>query len=226
MASAMKQTDARSTERDLGEAPPLDWRNRSRRYFTVEQKRAIVGECLKPGASLSSIALKHGLNANMVRKWVVREAAGTLEVSRGRKPSMIPAVVTNQTDACDDGDGTSRCEMHTEIETPRGVMRISGEFDPLGEFGPVEALVFGAVITVSSWPTADADAHPGADTADKAHPAVQMLPRPPIAAGLSATKRHCGHIHAPCPGCGGRRGSARPRLEQRRGVTTCRADAR
>ncbi|MEA9978571.1 MULTISPECIES: IS66-like element accessory protein TnpA [unclassified Pseudomonas] len=33
-------------------------------------KAQVVQECLQPGASIASVALGHGINANLVRKWI------------------------------------------------------------------------------------------------------------------------------------------------------------
>ena len=42
---------------------------RKRRSFAREFKRQVVEETLVPGASVSGVALRHGLNNNMVFKW-------------------------------------------------------------------------------------------------------------------------------------------------------------
>ena len=42
---------------------------RKRRSFRREFKRQVVEETLAPGASVSGVALRHGLNNNMVFKW-------------------------------------------------------------------------------------------------------------------------------------------------------------
>lgn len=105
------------------------WRHRSRRRFSVEQKAAIVRECLEPGATLSGVALEHGLNANMVRKWVVRHRAEVQAVMNCAKPAMIPVVMApgpgKRSVAC---QARSR-DLRIEIETGRGVMRVSGALD-------------------------------------------------------------------------------------------------
>ena len=41
-----------------------------RRRFTAEFKARIVADCQQPGASVARIALDHGLNANLVHKWI------------------------------------------------------------------------------------------------------------------------------------------------------------
>ena len=41
----------------------------SRRRHSAELKAKILAACDEPGASISGVALAHGLNANLVRKW-------------------------------------------------------------------------------------------------------------------------------------------------------------
>ncbi len=41
-----------------------------KRSFDPDGKRRLVEACLQPGASLSGFALKAGVNANQLRKWV------------------------------------------------------------------------------------------------------------------------------------------------------------
>lgn len=44
---------------------------RRRRRHSAEFKAAVIEECLRPGVSMAAVALAHGLNANMLRKWVI-----------------------------------------------------------------------------------------------------------------------------------------------------------
>ena len=53
-----------------------------RRRHGAELKAAGLGECETPGASVAAVALAHGLNANLVRKWLV---------GRGIKRTGLPA---------------------------------------------------------------------------------------------------------------------------------------
>jgi len=41
-----------------------------RRRFSVEFKRKIVAACREPQASVPKVAMAHGLNANMVHRWI------------------------------------------------------------------------------------------------------------------------------------------------------------
>jgi len=90
---------------------------RRRRDHSPELKRELVRQCLLPGASVSSIAMAHGINANLVFKWrrEHREAQAaaaspahvpapallpiTLDATATVEASPAPAAVTPSTDA-------------------------------------------------------------------------------------------------------------------------------
>lgn len=42
-----------------------------RRVHGAEFKTQVLAECQRPGASVAAVALAHGLNVNLVRKWLV-----------------------------------------------------------------------------------------------------------------------------------------------------------
>jgi len=54
----------------------------SRRTHGAEFKAQVLAECQQPGASVAAIALAHGLNVNLLRKWLV---------GRGLKRAGLPA---------------------------------------------------------------------------------------------------------------------------------------
>ena len=43
----------------------------ARRCHSAELKAKVLAACNEPGASIAAVALSHGLNANLVRKWLV-----------------------------------------------------------------------------------------------------------------------------------------------------------
>ena len=56
-------------------------RNGRRRFETTSKER-LVAACLEPGVSVSRLALEHGVNANLLRKWIKKDrAAGSLPPS-------------------------------------------------------------------------------------------------------------------------------------------------
>src|SRR5262245_6660525 len=42
-----------------------------RRMHSAEFKAVVLAECEQPGASVAAVALSHGLNVNLLRKWLV-----------------------------------------------------------------------------------------------------------------------------------------------------------
>ena len=58
---------------------------RQRSSYPKSFKAQVVQECLQPGASISSVAISHGINANVIRKW--------LPFYRDQPPAPLPAFV-------------------------------------------------------------------------------------------------------------------------------------
>lgn len=69
-------------------AEPQRVTRNGRRYFSEAHKRAIIDKCLVPGASVSAVALAHGFNANLVRKWIDKHKAG-----QGASTALVPVRV-------------------------------------------------------------------------------------------------------------------------------------
>src|SRR5437762_8083822 len=45
-----------------------------RRRYDAASKERLVSACLEPGVSVSRLALEHGVNANLLRKWIKKRA--------------------------------------------------------------------------------------------------------------------------------------------------------
>ena len=65
-------------------------RNGRRRYETTSKER-LVAACLEPGVSVSRLALEHGVNANLLRKWIKKDTT-----VRSLPPSSPPAFIPVQ----------------------------------------------------------------------------------------------------------------------------------
>lgn len=63
-----------------------------RRCFDPEDKRRLIEACQKPGVSVSGLALKAGVNANQLRKWVKRESGQTAQPADAHAPAFVPVV--------------------------------------------------------------------------------------------------------------------------------------
>lgn len=58
---------------------------RQRSSYPKPFKAQVVRECLQPGATISSVAISHGINANVIRKW--------LPIYREQLPVTLPPFV-------------------------------------------------------------------------------------------------------------------------------------
>ena len=95
-----------------------------RRTYTTEFRQGLVAQC-QPGVSVSRIALAHGINANLLRKWIDRYR-NQLPVPVSAAPSKLVAVqvelpVNTQTEtACSEAIEISLTKrtMHINIRWP------------------------------------------------------------------------------------------------------------
>ena len=62
-----------------------------RRTRSLDERKRIVVEALAPGASVAAVARRHGLNANLVFKWIRRSREGWRD--RRREPANEKPVV-------------------------------------------------------------------------------------------------------------------------------------
>lgn len=71
---------------------------RSRRRWTAEEKRRIVAETRAPGSSVSVVARRHDINANLLFKWKRLEEAGEPDPPLLEGPEFVPIGVVGRTD--------------------------------------------------------------------------------------------------------------------------------
>lgn len=126
-----------------GPEPDERTARKTRRRWVVEEKRRIVEETLRPGASVAEVALAHSVNANQLHSWrrqyergffsdtastaalvPVRLIEGHESIPgaavKGRQQaSHIPAVPRR-----------SRSAGIIQIELERGRLRVEGSVDP------------------------------------------------------------------------------------------------
>jgi len=65
---------------------------RRRGRYSEDFKRQVVTACLEPGVSTAAVALANGLNANLLRRWVVE---ATPQSSSRRSKTTTPAPAHN-----------------------------------------------------------------------------------------------------------------------------------
>ena len=64
-----------------------EWRRRR----SLDERKRIVEEALAPGVSVAAVARRHGLNANLIFKWIRRTREGWRD--RRREPAKDKPVV-------------------------------------------------------------------------------------------------------------------------------------
>ena len=61
-----------------------------RRYYSPELKVQVVQECRQAGASIARVALAHGINANIVHRWIHEDERSALLL---RAKSFLPVTL-------------------------------------------------------------------------------------------------------------------------------------
>jgi transposase len=86
-----------------------------RRYRSIEEKRQIVEETLRPGASVPTVARARGINANLIFTWrklyragLLQEPAASRISAEGRSRSMrLLPVTVREEQGCAAATGTA-----------------------------------------------------------------------------------------------------------------------
>jgi transposase len=128
-----------------------------RRRWTAEEKRRIVEETRTPGSSVSVVARRHDINANLLFKWKRLEEAGAPDRLLLEGPELVPIGVVGRADdggpallarMPDAGDG-DRQNGVAEPRRPAGHERAGTiEIDlPDGARVRVDAFVDGRALT-------------------------------------------------------------------------------
>jgi transposase len=63
-----------------------------KRMYVHEFKLSLVRRCRQPGVSVSAVALEHGINANLLRKWIDKHAG---EVGAREGQTLLPVEVVS-----------------------------------------------------------------------------------------------------------------------------------
>jgi transposase len=98
---------------------------RRRRRHSAEFKAEMVAACRQPGVSIASVALAHGLNANLLRRWIIEHEHATSpqpQVSRATDttapepvPTFVPVTVAPERGR----------DEHIRVELRRGAMIVT-----------------------------------------------------------------------------------------------------
>lgn len=113
----------------------------TRRFRSKQERRQIVEETLKPGASVALVARAHDLNANQVFKWRRQYQQGRLEASA--TSTLLPVKITTASSvpAKPPIKYRKRQSGIIDIDLGHARMRIEGNADPDCVRAAIEGLV-------------------------------------------------------------------------------------
>ena len=103
-------------------------KRRKRRIWSDDEKRLIVGQSRVPGISVSQVARRYDVNANLVFKWLRDPRFQTQD----EDAVFLPVEVSQDTvPVIDPLPEPEAVESHIELELPGGHrLTLSGAFDP------------------------------------------------------------------------------------------------
>ena len=75
--------------------PPnaADPAKRSHRSYPAAFKIQVVHECRQRGASVADVALRHGINANIVHRWLHEFDRGHFQAAQVAQPGFVPVLL-------------------------------------------------------------------------------------------------------------------------------------
>jgi transposase len=100
-----------------------------RRTYSVAAKRALVQLCSRPGTSVAGMALAHGINANLLRRWMVQYAPMTTisgDKAADKSGAALVSVTTSRPTAVRAAVST---ESFIEITFMGATIRVRGAVD-------------------------------------------------------------------------------------------------
>ena len=91
-----------------------------RSIYDRRAKQELVRRCQQPGVSVAATALAHGLNANLLRKWITMASGGR---ASGRGPDAVLLPVRTESDVVGVPVPT---DGYVEIVLAAGTIRLHG----------------------------------------------------------------------------------------------------
>ena len=96
-----------------------------RRYYSPELKGQIVAECEVSGASVAGVALAHGINANIVHRWLREQADALLPVPRNEFVALNLPPPVEQVPATENSSPPVARAIHVEVRRSAGVVTVN-----------------------------------------------------------------------------------------------------
>jgi transposase len=93
----------------------------------VAAKRELVAACLKPGISVARMAYEHGINANLLRKWITKyqgpsESAVAISPQGPSAPAFVPVIQVDHMSGAASTPSVEPSPPRLEARLPNGVI--------------------------------------------------------------------------------------------------------
>ena len=85
-------------------------RSDGKRIYAEDFKAELVRQCLVPGTSVAATGMAHGINANLLRRWIVLQSA------HGGPTALLPVTLRTPSAASSPATSASRAPECIEIE--------------------------------------------------------------------------------------------------------------
>jgi transposase len=99
---------------------------RTRREYSAELKAQVVQACRQPGASVASVAMAHGINANIVHRWL-REPSRALAVAR--PAAFVPINLAPAAAPTDRSTLAAASDIRVEVRRGTSVVTVNWPLD-------------------------------------------------------------------------------------------------
>ena len=91
-----------------------------RRTFDPVSKARLIESCLQPGASVAQLALDHGVNANLLWKWIRQHRLARKDTAMIAPPSTSAFIPIQIESAADQAMSRQSSAFALDLASPRG----------------------------------------------------------------------------------------------------------
>lgn len=93
-----------------------------RRFYSPELKLQVVQTCAQPGASIAAVALQHGINTNIVHRWIREHSQGTLVL---QPQAFVPVTLDSSSEVAQPAPGALVATADIRMELRRGASSVT-----------------------------------------------------------------------------------------------------
>ena len=95
----------------------------NRRFYSPELKAEVMRECRQSGASVAGVALAHGINANIVHRWL-RESGRSAPLTEAPAPAFVPITLEESAPSVPCAPPAKQ-DIHIQTERRAGSVTVS-----------------------------------------------------------------------------------------------------